>query len=84
VKELRRAWGGDLFHLEGVVTREMAYDEHPLRGERSMFGVSGESQLTHIVDPVPCYPVEASKKVQYGEQGDERRVKVVPESQTMN
>lgn len=78
MKELRRAWGGDLFHLEGVVTIEIAYDEHPLRGGRSISEVSGEIQWTHIVDPVPCYPVETPEEVEYSEQGDERRVKVVP------
>lgn len=43
-----------------------------------MSEVSGEIQLTHIVDPVPCYPVETPEEVEYSEQGDERRVEVVP------
>ena len=67
-----------MFHLEGVVTREMAHDKHPLRDGGSMSEVSGEIQLTHIVDPVSCYPVETPEEVEYSEQGDERRVEVVP------
>ena len=50
-------------------------DEHKKSGVEL---VSVARINTDIVYPVPCYPVEAPEKVQHREQGDERRVKVVP------
>jgi hypothetical protein len=78
VKKLRRAWGGDLFHLRRVGSCEARWKEYKFSPADEKVVTS--SKKAHIVDPVPCYPVETPEEVEYSEQGDERRVKVVPEA----
>lgn len=71
-----------MFHLRRVGSLEARCEEYKFSPADEK--VVTRSEKAHIVDPVPGYPVETTKKVEYGEQGDERRVKVVPESQTMS